>query len=195
MIIYGYCHCGCGNKTNLAEKTNSKRGIRLGEPYCYLKGHASPRISIETRFWSKVDMKGPDDCWEWQASKNERGYGRFYNEDRMFPAHLVAWELTNGPIHNGFHALHKCDNPPCCNPGHLFSGTQSDNMIDMVEKGRDNPQRGEKSPNAKLKTEDVMNIRKIFQTSMVTKTHLANQYNVSLSLIKAIIGYRAWKHL
>jgi len=95
---------------------------------------------MEERFWAKVDRT--DDCWLWTACRTTHGYGQFRPErSRGAQAHRVAWELTNGPIPAGMLVLHRCDNPPCVNPAHLFLGTQSDNMRDMYAKGRGRPRR------------------------------------------------------
>jgi hypothetical protein len=96
-----------------------------------------PRRSLEERFWSKVDRSG--ECWMWVASLASTGYGQFYDKPRRrtpIGAHRVAWELANGPIPAGLQVLHRCDNPPCVRPDHLFIGTVSDNMRDMYAKGR-----------------------------------------------------------
>ena len=98
----------------------------------------------QERFWAKVDRSGgPDACWIWTGGRKGRGYGEFYKDHRLLGAHRVAWELAIGPIPNGLDCLHSCDNPPCCNPAHLFLGTQADNNADMVAKGRD--ARGDKN--------------------------------------------------
>lgn len=86
------------------------------------------------RFWSKVDTSG--DCWIWTATKNRRGYGQFYYEGRLQLAHRVAYKLTYGPVDDDIHVLHRCDNPSCIRPDHLFLGTQRDNVQDMIGKGR-----------------------------------------------------------
>lgn len=89
------------------------------------------------RFWSKVDVKSPDECWEWKRSRFPLGYGQYklIAGETPWKASRVAWLFTNE--HPGkMHVLHKCDNPPCCNPYHLFLGTHQDNMTDMVSKGR-----------------------------------------------------------
>jgi uncharacterized protein YjiS (DUF1127 family) len=87
-------------------------------------------------FWSKVKRGGPDECWPWLAATNEKGYGVVGGKDGTTKANRVAWKLTNGPIPDGKCVLHRCDNPPCCNPGHLFTGTRGDNNRDMHAKGR-----------------------------------------------------------
>lgn len=75
-------------------------------------------------------------CWEWQAAKLPSGYGQAIFEGRHYRAHRMAYELWVGPIPEGMHVCHKCDNPPCCNPEHLFIGTAFDNMRDAASKGR-----------------------------------------------------------
>lgn len=82
-------------------------------------------------FWSRVDVRGPDECWPWMNAKTPNGYGTVYFGGRMVGAHRVSWELTHGPIPDGLFVLHHCDNPPCCNPAHLFTGTHTDNVRDM----------------------------------------------------------------
>jgi hypothetical protein len=90
--------------------------------------------TLEERFWSKVDVCGPDECWEWTAYRLPAGYGTFGRPTTT--THRIAWQLTNGPIPEGMFVCHKCDNPPCVNPAHLFVGTQQDNLRDMWSKGR-----------------------------------------------------------
>lgn len=92
-------------------------------------------MSIEERFWSKVDVRGPDDCWTWKAA-TRAGYGRFWDGSRLVNAQCFAWESEHGPMPEGKCGLHRCDNPPCCNPAHIFPGTKKENSLDMVVKGR-----------------------------------------------------------
>ncbi len=87
------------------------------------------------RFWAKVDRSGPG-CWPWMGAHNPRGYGNFAIGDMTVRASRMAWELSFGPIPDGLWVLHTCDNPPCCNPAHLFLGTHAANMADMKAKGR-----------------------------------------------------------
>lgn len=95
-------------------------------------------IPIEERFWGKVNRIGFEECWEWMAARDPNGYGRIGGKrPRAELAHRVAYRLTRGDIPLGLHVCHSCDNPPCCNPNHLFLGTDLDNNRDMRAKGRD----------------------------------------------------------
>lgn len=100
------------------------------------RGGDMAKPSDEERFWSRVDRRGPDECWPWTGSRNPAGYGAFSRGGKRSNTHRVAWEMTHGPIPGRLHVLHACDNPPCCNPAHLSLGTHEDNMADMVAKGR-----------------------------------------------------------
>lgn len=93
-------------------------------------------VTLAVRFWRRVKRGTRYSCWPWLGPRNQKGYGLAATGSRTEAAHRVAWTLTHGPIPQGKFALHRCDNPPCCNPRHLFLGTQIDNMADMRRKGR-----------------------------------------------------------
>jgi hypothetical protein len=81
-------------------------------------------------------MVMPNGCWEWVRGRTRQGYGKLNRNGKRWAAHRFIWTFVNGPIPNGIHVLHKCDNPPCINPDHLWLGTHTDNMRDKVRKGR-----------------------------------------------------------
>lgn len=99
---------------------------------------------IEARFWSRVDRSGgPDACWLWQRVFDDHGYGFFSSNAKTERSRRVAYEIAVGVIPDGLCVLHRCDNPPCCNPSHLFIGTIADNNADRDRKGRQRSMRGD----------------------------------------------------
>jgi hypothetical protein len=98
-------------------------------------------LTLEERFWAKVDRGDPDECWTWLAYRRPDGYGSLRMgtlgvDRRNERAHRLSWTLANGPIPAGLLVLHRCDNPSCVNPAHLFLGTDQDNADDRQSKGR-----------------------------------------------------------
>lgn len=147
--------------------------------------------SAEERFFEKV--RKTDSCWFWVGSKLPTGYGRFWDGERVINAH---WFLLNPRPIGKQVACHKCDNPSCVNPDHIFVGSYSDNAFDCVEKGRHArcSQPGEKNPNAKL-TDDQMLIVKSCPQVFGAKTKLARQFGVSVSVVGKAISSKGWRHL
>lgn len=103
-----------------------------------MKGKAMGSIECLDRFWAKVNTQSDNGCWEWKEGVDEWGYGYFYvNSSPSVRAHRFAYEIMTGErIPAGMIACHKCDNPKCVNPSHIFIGTDRDNSLDMVAKGR-----------------------------------------------------------
>lgn len=94
-------------------------------------------IRNQNDFWEKVKRGEAGECWLWQGNTTTGGYGQIYYDGRTWRVHRLAWIFTHSAeIPNGYVICHKCDNPPCCNPNHLFLGTQEENMKDAARKGR-----------------------------------------------------------
>jgi len=151
------------------------------------------RGTLAERFWAKVDKKGPDECWEWQAAKRD-GYGVIGGEyyGPILRAHRVSWDLANGSIPDGLCVLHHCDNPGCVNPRHLFLGTKADNIHDMMSKGRAVYVRGEANGGGgKLTESDVYEIRSFLHADYTQKS-IAKIYMVSQTMISHINTGKEW---
>ena len=142
-------------------------------------------FSPEQRFWQKVDRRGADECWLWTGTR-VRGYGRF----RSIGAHRVSLELALGrSVGEGLDVLHRCDNPPCVNPAHLFEGTHAENMRDAVAKRRF--PFGERSPKARLTTAQVRAIKAMVGTHR--QIDVAVRFGVSPAAIGSIWHGRTWR--
>ena len=148
------------------------------------------KLPAETRFWRFVDKTaGPDGCWLWTGECGRHGYGQFRFGHRQVKAHRFAYECSVGPIKDGLLACHRCDNPPCCNPAHIFPGTNADNVADRNAKGRH--AFGEKAAAAKLTAPDVLAIR----SSTESTAALARRFSVSWSAVARVRDGSTWRHL
>lgn len=145
------------------------------------------------RFHAFVSAPNERGCMEWSGYLLPSGYGRIKIDGTSYLAHRLAWELRNGAIpdtrghHGTLSVCHRCDNPKCCNPAHLFLGTHRDNMADMRSKGRGNktaprPKRGTENPGAKLTSADVQAIRDARAVG-VTTVELGRRFHVHSSVI------------
>jgi len=145
------------------------------------------------RFWSKVEMGKPDECWEWRAYRNQDGYGKYMLNGRVESAHRIAWQMNWGDIPDGLCVCHRCDNPACINPAHLYLATHQENMDDMREKGRAKGHPGEENYKAKLTTEQVKEIRRSYKGGYGEAIKTAKKYGVSTSTIQRIASGVLWK--
>lgn len=160
-------------------------------------------MTLEERFWQKVDRGSADECWEWTAYVMPEGYGQIGSDgptkgSRMLLAHRVSYELHFGPIPKGegYHGTvirHTCDNRSCVNPNHLKLGTQADNLQDMRDKGRQN--RGDRNAQSKLTEEQVLEIRKRHSLGNISQALLARDFGVRKNTINRIINRKTWTHL
>ena len=173
-----------------------------------------PRRSTPQDFWKHVDRTVLVGCWPWSASLGDEGYGRVRYQGKEWRASRLAWALTHGDP-GPLCVLHHCDNPPCCNPNHLFLGTHKDNMQDSTRKGRHprnktgylpsgarhhsalRPEvvaRGERNGSAKLTEASVLAIRREHAAG-VSWRNLASAFNVAKGTIGFIVHRKTWAHL
>lgn len=133
-------------------------------------------------------------CWEWNLYKVPRGYGMFAVKSHMYSAHRVSWMIYNGTIPDNMHICHRCDNPSCVNPDHLWLGTNKDNVDDSVRKGRRFSAAGSLNGFSKLTENDVIRIRAA-RASGATCKYIAGKFNINLMYVYDIINRRCWKHI
>lgn len=156
---------------------------------------------IGERFWEKVDRSaGPDGCWPWMGTRWAHGYGSFRfgsmgNGTRTsITAHRMVMMLEGKNI-EGVLVCHHCDNPPCCNPKHLFLGTHSDNARDMVRKGLFNPPRGEKSGAAKITEAIVREARRLYALTGMSQSEIGMFLGINPKTAQHAISGRRWAHV
>lgn len=175
------------------------------------------------RFWAKVDMRGFDECWLWRASR-KGDYGQFHLKGKSCLAHRIAYLFTHGRLSEDKNVCHECDTPLCCNPKHLFEGTQLENKHDCIAKGRmrvasgeehglrkhpdrrargadhgsqtqpDRIPRGERHGNAKLSDAIVIAIRQAHAQG-VPQNELAKTYQLSGAAISLVVRRKRWTHV
>lgn len=161
-------------------------------------------IKDQIRFWKKVNIGAEQECWDWLGAKNQKGYGYFYYKPsglNIVPSHRIAFLFTYGylPAFDPYartQVNHSCDTPGCCNPRHLWLGSQQDNSDDMMEKGRNNQAAGEEHGKAKLTEQEVLTIRAEHNGKRGRNGNgqiLADKYGVSRALISRIASGKLWR--
>lgn len=170
------CICGCGKVTSGPESQ-------------YCRGHnLNAHRPVLERFW--LHVRKSDQCWEWTASLVD-GYGLIRDGRSKVYVHRYSYQLHCGAIPDGVHVLHTCDNRRCVRPDHLFLGTQTDNMRDMVSKGRNANVCGEANPNAKLTDADVADIR-LMRAAKCSRAEVAAKHGISEGMVTLITSGKAW---
>lgn len=190
------CACGCGQVV--------KPGNR------FIQWHHSVRPNPIARLMANVDKSSG--CWIWTGGRTSGGYGSISVRGKKVYVHRLAWQLFKGPIPPGMDVLHSCDNPPCFNPEHLFTGDQRDNARDMVAKGRcrfnchsgdehhfcKHPElvpRGERAGGSRLSEEQVLQIRALYDPGKYGYRKLAARFGVSHVNIAFIVKHQTWCHI
>jgi hypothetical protein len=194
--------------------TPRSKTVRFCSDQCRYSRGETP---IEERFWKFV-VKA-DGCWSWLGCTAPNGYGLIYDKklDRKIPAHRLSYEMHIGPVPEGYFVCHRCDNPPCTNPEHLFVGTPKDNSQDMAKKGRsgltrhperaargtrnarfthpETTARGEESGQAKLTESQVREIRQLHNTGAHSQKSLGKKFGVCKATIYYIVNNLSWQHI
>lgn len=178
-------HCGAAYEVTACDLETSKY---CSHP-CYTSAVAD---GWKQRFLSRLIKQ--DGCWGWSGAFTTAGYCRLRSRGADLLGHRLSWEHHKGTIPEGLWVLHKCDNPGCCNPDHLFLGTPKDNVHDMISKNRKVVTRGEQSGNAKLTVNEVVEIRNLRRSGMTTRG-IANRFGVGPSSISLIARNKRWSHI
>jgi hypothetical protein len=150
-------------------------------------------IDPEIRFRKYFIKKDRKNCWIWHGSRCTDGYGNFSIMRKHISAHRFSYELHKGRFNKKLSVLHRCDEPACVNPNHLWLGTQKDNMDDCARKKRMGKSRGEKHYRSNFEETDIFEIIEIYKFMKIPD--IARLYDVSIGCIAHIVKGRSWKHI
>lgn len=187
-------HCGV---TFRREPCGDKWYFRRKRRFCSFScaGSSSTKHRpLAERLFEKTEKRGDNECWPWIGLRTTAGYGAFSFHNKSMYAHRASYEVHNGPIPDGMVVCHRCDNPRCVNPNHLFIGSQTDNLHDMIRKGRAKlrPQIGTDHGCAKLTEDDVLAIRADCTRS---GRAIAKAFSISQTQVSDIKTRKAWRHI
>mgnify|MGYP001607602161 CR=1 FL=1 len=198
---HGYC-----NRHHL-------RWQRHGDPMHEWDGTQPKRRATSATFYARAKRDGPTSphadgaCWVWTGALDKKGYGTSNVHGESERAHRASWIWTNGSIPDGACVLHKCDNPPCVNPAHLFLGTHADNNKDRAAKGRSfkgynrpkppprSPPRGEDAWHAKLTEAQVREVRVLLAEGRLSMRAIGRTYGIAHESVRKIAKGLSWKHV
>lgn len=185
------CRCACG--VMLIVRSESLVNSDTKSCGCYHRMVASKSMPFEDRLRRSTEKQYNDvACLEWTGATDNNGYGSLTSKRRRHKAHRIAWERAFGPIPERLGVLHHCDNPPCCEPTHLFLGSQAINMADAAAKDR--VVNGSRIKGAKLTESDIPDIRAMLDDGMPQRL-IAHRFKVCQSQISEINAGRAWKYV
>ncbi len=187
-------HLSVGTDTeNMIHRTAYPNALPLGmlaTPKHQIKAIQEYSRSELGKFERNFDMG--TDCWIWRGAQKSP-FTKTTHKGIPTTASRISWTLYNGPIPRGMHVLHKCDNPRCMRPDHLFLGTNADNVADKVRKGRCHDQRGTKNGNAKLTEKEISCIRKLYSEGLSDRV-LAKRFRIWPGHVWRIVAGKAWTH-
>lgn len=163
---------------------------------CRRKWNKNPENKIDQlkQLLDKYTIKNENNCWGWKGPLYPAGYGQTWFMGKQTPASRSSWIVNNGLIKSKQWVLHKCDNPPCTNPDHLFLGTCKDNVQDMIRKGRKYIPKGSEVHFAKLTEEKVSEIKELLKNKF-TLEYISEKFGISISTVSGIKTNRTWKHV
>lgn len=196
----------------------SSRQMAIDWAASMIRDLADPPFSEKyvVRLLAQIDRREPDECWHWVGKVNSGGYGSLWMGQRVLGAHVAVFTLCFHAVPHGQHVCHRCDNPRCCNPAHLFLGTPSENMLDAARKGRNGSQqhperrprgdnhwtkrlpekvaRGEKvnASNRKLTREDVLAIRAAYRAGAGSQKQIGDQFGIGHAQVSRIVHGIRW---
>jgi hypothetical protein len=184
------CVCDCGNEAFVKSKHLNSGGSRSCG--CLRSEVVRALRAKEATAFDDRLLNTATGCQEWQGARDRRGYGTMRRGKRDRKAHRFAYERAFGPIPPGMVVCHRCDNPPCCNPEHLFLGTNAQNTADCVSKGRQ--ARGAKNANAKVTDHIVRQIRRLCSEGM-TQDAVAAMFGIAQTTVSKIVIHKSWAHV
>lgn len=185
------CRCECGRESIIA-------GTHLRNGHTVSCGKCLSAISmLYQNKWLMDKLKdstalSESGCWEWTRTRNQGGYGEMSIRRKLRHASHISYSVFIGEIPAGLMVLHKCDNPPCINPDHLFLGTQQDNMDDMAAKGRARHVTGQSHGRAKLTWDDVAAMRELYDAGGTMISTIARQFGVGHTTACDVVHRRTW---
>lgn len=164
------------------------RPMSARRPFAYDGGNLD-----HARFWGQVEKRGPTECWEWQGHRDRDGYGQVKVSSGAWRTHRYSLWLAQGRLRRSAVVAHRCDNPPCVNPAHLFATSPAGNTADMIRKGRGN--HGERHHKTPLTEADVLWIREAYRTGEKNQMQLAAHFGISQAAVSAIVRRKSWTHI